>query len=328
MTSSKSLIESGTPSLGEPGADTGMDYVPPNTGVSEPGSKARVLRLNQWLRRFTNRLTPRRIRAGLRRRLLRYLAPTKTQIVICGYPRSGTSLLYNMLSASLCGFSFDSFEQSCFKSVNTYHNHASKLPMDVLRVHNLPKHNGRGKRLFVVVCLRDPRDVVTSIHPNVPDRYFMGYESRWSPRGEYPDYELVLTDEGIRKVYDAIERLRTVSDLTLIFVRYEELVTDPDAVQHRLADQMHVQFSAPFSRFHESPERHAYRYEGSTRALDERLVRENRAVDRSRMGRWRSSEHAQRITEEFSQCPELLAVVRAYGYEGDDDWFEPYRHIA
>ena len=246
------------------------------------------------------------------------------QIVVCGYPRGGTSLLYNMLSSSLRGFVFDEFEVSARDSIEKYENHASKDPMDVLRVAELVEHNVYEKEIHVIVLIRDVRDLVTSIHPNVPDRYFMGYTERWSPQGEYP-YTLVQTTRGVRACFEAIEQLRSTPDVNLNIVKYESLVSDPDNVQGELATALDVGFEHPFSQFHMRPEKHAYRYEGKTRAKDPGRVRENSAADRSRVQRWRRPEHAGRIRTEFAAHPELFAILRHYGYETDDGWFAAYR---
>lgn len=262
------------------------------------------------------------MRAGLARVLGQ---PPQKQIVICGYSRGGTSLLYNMVSATLRGFRLDQNEVSALESIRRMENHASKEPVDVFVIPDLVRRNILGKELHVVVCIRDLRDIITSKHPNIPDRYAINYADRWSPRGAYPNYTAVKVPLGIRAVHAAIESLKTLAGVRLNFVYYEELVENPDAVQARLAEALGVTFAGRFSEFHEHPEKHAYRYADRIKALDPSLARENSSVDRSRHGKWRRPEHARRIYDEFSQHPQLFDVLRQYGYESNDAWFAPYR---
>ena len=248
----------------------------------------------------------------------------KYQVVVCGYPRSGTSLLYNMLSVSLSGFVFDPFERSALKSIWKCDNHASKQPSDVGVLHRLPSENVHRKRILALVCIRDPRDLIVSVHPNAPKRYYLGFESHWAISGEYP-YETTLVDSGIRSISEAVEAAKTVSGLTLRIIRYEDLVQRPDEVQSQLMAAMPLKFGARFSEFHLDQDRHAYRYAGATKAVAPELVRENSPVDASRVGRWRAEQHRQRVREEFETHPGLFELVKAYGYENDDAWFEEYR---
>jgi hypothetical protein len=55
------------------------------------------------------------------------------------------------------------------------------------------------------------------------------------------------------------------------------------------------------------------------------MVRENSRVDTSRQGKWKRPEHRQRILDQFKQHPHLLEVVREYGYEAGDQWFEQFQ---
>ena len=249
------------------------------------------------------------------------------QLVVCGFPRGGTSLLYNMLSATLPGFRFAEFEQAAAKTLPLPGDRASKWPMDVLRLPRVVNKNAAGLRkdLLFVIVVRDLRDVITSVHPNAPDRYFCGYADRWSPRGGHP-YTLVATDQGVAAVHAGIRRafkLRDVGAATVVRVDYEALVADADAVQAHLADALGLRFDGRFSGFAARGDRHAYRYEGARAPVDAaRAARENAAVDPARTGRWRRPEFAARLRQQFTAHPELFALLRHYGHAADDRWFE------
>ncbi len=242
------------------------------------------------------------------------------QVVICGYPRAGTSLLLNMMSATLDGFRFAEFEEPADSLLWKSENWVSKMPLDVFNIPRLPTENIRRKTLYVILVIRDLRDVLTSVHPNVPDRYYCNYETRWIPSGTYP-YQAKLTDKGIRRIHEAIHTAERVNGLRTVRAKYEDIINDCDALQKSLATTLQVEFSRPFSQFHMHPEKHAYRYEGSRRAVDVTLVRENKAVDTTRLGKWRQQKHLQRVRDQFTSHPELFALLREYGYEQDDKWF-------
>jgi hypothetical protein len=246
------------------------------------------------------------------------------QLIVCGYPRGGTSLLYNMLSSSLPSFVFADFEKPALQAIETRGFYASKWPMDILNIKRVVANNILSKEIIVIVVIRDLRDVITSVHPNAPGRYFCSYETRLSPRGNYP-YEIVDTDQGIRTIHSAIVSVRDMSGIRLATVKYEDLIADPDRVQKILSQDLGLEFCADFADFHTRGEAHAYRYAGAMRPLDANLVRENSPVDASRIGKWRRPEHSERIRSEFSTHPELFDLLIFYGYERNRDWFEPYR---
>ena len=93
-------------------------------------------------------------------------------------------MLYNMLGATLVGFRFEEFELPAIHRIHRLGNIASKYPLDVFNVGSLPKLNIHQKKLMVIVMIRDPRDLVTSRHPILPDRYFIGYDHSWWPQDD------------------------------------------------------------------------------------------------------------------------------------------------
>lgn len=245
------------------------------------------------------------------------------QLVVCGYPRGGTSLLYNMLSTSLEGFDFDDFEVPAEYRMHRLGNVASKFPLDVLNIRRFGDLNIHEKRVAVLAMIRDPRDVLTSRHPMIPDRYFIGYDHSWWPQNKQFS-EWKYDAPGIVDVHEALVECEGSTPFDVLRLRYEDLVADPDAVQDRIVDRTGLEFSGRFRDFHKHEDRHAYRYEGRTAARDPSLVRESKAADTSRTGKWQKPEHRQRIIEQFEACPRLFEIVRAYGYESDDRWYEAF----
>lgn len=246
------------------------------------------------------------------------------QLVVCGYPRGGTSLLYNMLSTTLESFSFEHFEVPAARRIHRLGDIASKFPLDVLDVRDLPSLNIHGKEIIVIGVVRDPRDVMTSRHPVVPDRYFIGHDHSWWPQDvEFREWK--FDAPGIMPVFEAMVALEVSSPFRYLSVRYEDLVADADAVQTAIGEALGLRFNGRFSSFHQRGDRLAYRYQGAASPRDPSLVREDKAPDASRAGKWRDATHRARIVEQFQACPKLFAVLEHHGYEADDGWFAAYR---
>jgi hypothetical protein len=296
------------------------------TSEAAPGTRSALHRLARAWRGLPRRREL--LRARLHRLLARDARPRK-QIVICGFPRSGTSLLYNMLAVALPDFSHDAFEESALRSLWRYEDHLSKLPLDVMRLAELARHNVHRKQIYVLVPVRDPRDLVTSIHPNVPDDYFIGWEASYRV-GLGDAGGPTLSMPGIRDILAALDAVVADRGFTRIHLRYEDLVRDPDGVERLLASQLGVSFRARLADFHQHAERLPYRYDAAhTRpATDLSLAREAAPIDASRAGKWREPAHRARIASEFGRYPELLELVRNWGYERDDAWFAAYRSVS
>ena len=238
------------------------------------------------------------------------------QIVICGFPRSGTSLLYNILSVTLPGFHFPSEEQSAVDWIAASANVVTKYPMDVFEIAGLGSANVLGKEIAVLLCLRDVRDVITSRHQFLPDRYFIGYDHSWRPDRRHPS-GWSYTGYGVGAIFRQIEALAAVADLQLLEVRYEDLVGRPDLTQRAIATALSLDFLAPFADFHAQRHRHAFRHD--ERETIERK-RESDPLDPGRIGKWRDPAHRQRIGQQFGEFPALGAIVRRLRYEDDDGW--------
>lgn len=261
---------------------------------------------------------------ALRHVVDRLVSKQYKHIVICGYPRGGTSLLYNMLSVSLDGFSFDEFETRVLERLHRYGNYATKMPMDVFDLGKVDRLNKFGKDICAIVVMRDVRDVLTSRHPNVPDEYFIGYDHSWWPKNkDFTEWE--YTAPGIGALHDAMEVSGSIQGIRLFKIKYEDLVADVDGAQKRLEAFLGVKFSRQIKDFYKDSSRMAYRYEGKYKAKDESLVMEDKSLVTSRAGKWRSEQYRERIFEQFTKHPALFDVLIKDGYEKDNLWFDVYR---
>lgn len=223
------------------------------------------------------------------------------------------SCLPNVLAAK--------FERSCLDVVQWRGDTIGKRPLDVFDVGQLPESNVHGKSLHAIVTIRDLRDVITSRHPNVPVDYFIGYADSYAVQLPFP-YTAVQSGPGVRDYWEAIDRLEDTNVFSHVTrLRYEDLVDDADAIQIRLAQEHGFEFSDSFSRFHERPDLHPYRYDGEVRAVDETLVRENACVRGDRVGRWkRTLRERERVLQQFTAHPDMVSYLIRHGYERDDRW--------
>lgn len=250
----------------------------------------------------------------------RLVGLSQTQLVVCGFPRGGTSLLYNMLSASLPHFRFESFEKYFIHRIHKLGNIGTKAPLDALHLPHIDKLNINNKKLIILIVVRDIRDVITSIHPIYNKEYFIGYDYSWWPQDKAME-EWKYDAPGVIPIHNAIQEVCNRPD-TMI-VRYEDLVDNPNKEQEKIKARFELSFDQEFSDYHYNSEKHAYRYQGRQAPSDSSLVRESSKVTRSRVSRWSNTDDSVlRVISQFSQCEALFDVLMSYGYERNRRWFE------
>jgi len=242
-----------------------------------------------------------------------------SHLVVCGYPRSGTSLLYNMLSSTVAGsMKFTSFENYFIHSLHKLGDIATKAPLDVLHIDYLDQLNIHNKKIFLLVVIRDIRDIITSRHPIYPDEYFIGYDhSYWPQNKDFTEWS--YDAPGVIEIASHIRKSLNRPDAFL--VRYEDLVDSPDDLQKSIQQKFDIHFNRKFSDYHLTQEKHAYKYEGRFKPKDESLVMEGSRV-KNKGTRWNKSEHKDRIKNQFERCPELFDLLIEYGYEKDSSWID------
>jgi len=143
--------------------------------------------------------------------------------------------------------------------------------------------------LWLIYMLRDPRDVVVSRHRLRPDLYWTNLRS-W------------------RELHASAARVLTHP--RVVCVRYEDLVTQPDVVQERLATSIvGLRVTARFADFH----RTARPSEQSLRALHG-----IRPPAPDSVGAWRR--HKPRLAAQLALHGPIDAELVALGYERDTRW--------
>lgn len=225
-------------------------------------------------------------------------------IVICGFSRAGTTMFYNMLRNTVSNFKFFDRECRALDLIDHPGNIVTKRPLDSQEIEQIKKTSK--KEVHFIFCIRDPRALITSYHKRVPDDYFMSYDRMYFiPEGSPP----TMTKPGVRPTYDAYVKVRD----QVTTVRYEDIVTDPNAVQTMLSDTFGFEFDEPISNY------------GENQDIPERLqiaLNGVRPIDKSRLDAWKL--HPERIKEQFENNREFFDVLVDLGYEESDEWFRKW----
>ena len=132
------------------------------------------------------------------------------------------------------------------------------------------------------------------------------YKIEWN-RGMHTSGGIVGSNEGLMERHDLV--LKTLKYSPFI-CRYEDLVRNPDSIQDQLEERFGFHYKDRFRNFHSYciPDKLRTRLNGV------------RPVTINRIESWK--EHPARIFDQFTQCKELFNLVKYWGYEENDDWFD------
>jgi hypothetical protein len=162
----------------------------------------------------------------------------------------------------------------------------SKQPNDIKQIHHIFH---RDEQLYIIYLTRDPRSVITSMHPQFPGQYFCNYRV-WRE-----------CDRAARHYLGHPRFLQ---------LRYEDLVTEPDELQAAI----HAHF--PFLKTrHLFSEYHKFASPSSTAR---QAMKGLRKIDLDSLSSWR--EHLPRIAHQHRGHPALADDLVRLGYEKDKDW--------
>lgn len=252
-------------------------------------------------------------------KLLQFVGCRQQQLVVCGYPRSGTSLLYNMLASTLNGeFKFTDFENYFIHHVHKLGNIATKAPLDILHTKFIDRLNIHNKNIIILIMIRDVREIITSRHPIFPDKYFIGHDfSYWPQDGGFNKWK--YDAPGVIRISKEIRNALGRRDVLLI--KYEDLTSDPNRIQNKIKQIFGLKFNGVFSKYEEQSKSLPYRYSGKYKPRDASLVLEGESV-KKREKRWMNPKYRDRIVDEFEKCPELFELLVEYGYEEDNSWYK------
>ena len=229
----------------------------------------------------------------------------KLHVLVVGQPRGGTSLMLNMLVAAYPQFGHAEDEVMCLGELKLDGPRVSKSPRDsALQDEILAMAHSEGRILRTIAVIRDPRDVLTSMF------HGGGYaaDAEWY-RTKNGKQRPVL---GFRVLQQGITNWISHPEQPALAVRYEDMVTDPDGVQARVAAHIGLEpDGVPFAEF----------YTASAR-LPMKAGHRNQPLTTEFIGRWQKPEHRQRLVEVFGASKLLRSFVVELGYADDDAWFD------
>jgi len=220
-------------------------------------------------------------------------------VIICGFPRSGTTLLHLMLQTGYPtsrrfprerpGLVLAKHEWPARHSLLI-----SKRPNDVFWIDEIrDAYRARATRPRFIVTTRDPRAILTSKHKG-RSGYYVSVD-RW------------------RGTFSHIRYAREASDVTVL--DYGELVRDPKDVEQRLVEAVGEPPTAPLDSFSTAvPE-----------GFNTAALNGVRPIDTASLDKWREPQHAERIRQILVEAPELMSVLVEEGYEPDGRWADGYR---
>lgn len=222
-------------------------------------------------------------------------------LVISGFPRSGTTMFYNMIRSSLASKAFlPDKEMSALSTIGIYaENIVTKRPLDILNIEEIDKKLGSIREITHIVLIRDPRDLVSSKHDSVPNQYFQGYDYQFFVRPGFKS----ISGPGINAVANAINKAID-EKRRVIFVKYEDLIKDPDAVKNILESSLGFSFKGSFTSFHKDniPEDLKIQLNGV------------RSIKNQTKPAWTLGERYQRALQQLKQFPELEELAVNLGY--------------
>ncbi|MEM7394946.1 MAG: sulfotransferase [Verrucomicrobiota bacterium] len=213
---------------------------------------------------------------------------------IVGCVRSGTSLMLGCMASCFRNDGACEHEMTIFtEPEGTPDFFISKQPSDIKLVHRIIDRN---PELYVIYMQRDPRAAITSIHNIDAKKYFADF-TVWRAGDE--------------------AAARLAGHDRFLTLRYEDLVTDPDGMQQRIAEQFpFLEQLHPFTEYD--------KFNQPSFKADE-AMNGMRPISNDRIRGW--EKHLPRVKAQLERFPELGRLLIERGYEADDQWMEMLNEV-
>ena len=210
----------------------------------------------------------------------------RIHIVGCG-PRTGTTLLTEMMISSYDIDLYTDHEDRIAKCPPRKGRvFLTKSPKDIIVIEPILK---KMTNLHVIYMLRDPRDMIVSMHGANKERYYSNLKF-WN---NFMPFARKLKDHP-----------------RFLTLRYEDLVGKPDEVQARINEHLpFIDQKHKFSDYHRV----------SNPSSDSRLaLGEVRPVSSKSIGNWRN--HKERVLGQIQQHGSISNDLIEFGYETNTAW--------
>lgn len=226
-------------------------------------------------------------------------SPLRTHVVVCGFPRSGSTLLQLMIEACVDDVRTYGRERRGMEAARSYRRThpimMTKRPSDIFTLDDLRAfYDNHQADVRFVLMTRDPRAILTSFHHTNPDDYYVQAD-RW--RGIYSYWKWAVQ----------------APDVTV--VRYEDMIRAPEQTQAQLSQFIGWTVAHPFANFHDVV----------PTGFDTRALNGVRRLDPKNIDRWREPKYREKLVRLLtSELPELPKCLIELGYETDSDWVDEY----
>jgi hypothetical protein len=229
------------------------------------------------------------------------LVPLQAHLVICGFPRSGTTLLQLMTAAAYPQARTFRVERPGLGAARNdlpgrWPIVISKRPDDIFWIDEIRdnyRSSGTKTKVRFFLSVRDPRAVLTSVHGRNPQAYWVSVE-RW------------------RAIHEHFVYVRRFEDVVL--VEYRDLILNPMKVQRQFVDAIEIEPHCSFADF----------YNAVPSEFDTLALNGVRPLDPGTVDKWRAPRHRDRIRELLRDMPELPERLIDMGYETDTEWVGEY----
>jgi len=227
------------------------------------------------------------------------LTPLQTHVIICGFPRSGSTLLLLMAETSCPHAKTFHQEKTGLKAARQFWpgRHPlmiTKRPNDVFWVDEIREfYQSRAARPLFIFCARDPRAVLTSFHDS-QSGYYVSPE-RW------------------KAMYDHFQYVRRYPDV--LTVEFSDLIRKPAKVQERLTAFIGWRPITEFDRY----------LTAVPPGFDTLALNGVRPLDPAAIEKWKAPKHRDRMQQILKALPQLPDILIEQGYERDTSWTEAYR---
>lgn len=238
------------------------------------------------------------------------------QIIVCGFPRSGTSLLFNILCGIVPGFTpytgpktknRISKESSYVKKIMKPGSYITKQPADIFKIKKLKKWNIRNKKIVVFVCIRDIRDLLVSKHQLLPNDYYMGYDWRLKVKNGNK------INTGIKHFYEEIKKIRkyNIPNCDVHFIHYEQITEEPNIINEFLK-KSDINTIRNAERFFEEKNLPYSKNDAISKGHENERIINNTA-------KWLKNEKDRiHVEKSFDNNPELYDILEYFNYKKSD----------
>jgi hypothetical protein len=224
--------------------------------------------------------------------------PPLAHVVMCGFPRSGTTLCQLMVQACVADIQCFPKEERAIavarSAIKTKPYLFTKRPKDIWQIDDLRAfYANLPTKVKFLLFVRDPRAVLTSFHETRKGEYYVSID-RWRAIWEHWKWAIQFPD--------------------VLTVRFEELIQNSSQVQEAITQHIGWTVVRPFSEFHQAV----------PSGFDTRALNGVRPLDAKVLKSWSAPKHRERIQELLRQMPELPQRLIDLNYETDDRWIQEW----